>query len=188
MELPEIAGTFPSNASKKRSHRNAVRWNSYDTGLLSIGQGVITLSPLQAAVYTAALANGGKIFRPHVVWKVVDSNGNVLYERKPEVVSNLRTTPRFLDEVRRGMFDVVNTPRGSGREGKVAGLELYGKTGSAQVGSGANRILTTWFISFVTYRGKTYACCVMVEGGSSGGASCAPLAAEFFRRYLLEKP
>ena len=188
VELPEIAGTFPSNASKKRSHRNAVRWNSYDTGLLSIGQGVITLRPLQAAVYTAALANGGKIFRPHVVWKVVDSNGNVLYERKPEVVSNLRTTPRFLDEVRRGMFDVVNTPRGSGREGKVAGLELYGKTGSAQVGSGANRILTTWFISFVTYRGKTYACCVMVEGGSSGGASCAPLAAEFFRRYLLEKP
>ena len=61
VELPEIAGTFPSNASKKRSHRNAVRWNSYDTGLLSIGQGVITLSPLQAAVYTAALANGGKI-------------------------------------------------------------------------------------------------------------------------------
>lgn len=186
VELPEIAGTFPSNENKKRSHRNAVRWNSYDTGLLSIGQGVITLSPLQAAVYAAALANGGKIYRPHVVWRVVDSNGNVLYERKPEVVSNLKTTPRFLEEVRRGMFDVVNTPRGSGREAKVDGLELYGKTGSAQVGSGANRVLTTWFISFVTWKGKTYACCAMVEGGSSGGASCAPLAAEFFRRYLLE--
>ena len=75
-----------------------------------------------------------------------------------------------------------------GVRGKSPDSNFTAKTGSAQVGSGANRILTTWFISFVTYRGKTYACCVMVEGGSSGGASCAPLAAEFFRRYLLEKP
>ncbi|MBS1369622.1 MAG: hypothetical protein HPZ91_06655 [Lentisphaeria bacterium] len=186
-ELPEITGTFPGNENKKRSNPNAVRWNSYDTGLLSIGQGIITLSPLQAAVYTAALANGGKVYRPHVVWKVVDTNGNALYERKPEVMSELKAIPGALDVVRRGMYDVVNTPRGSGREAKVDGLDLYGKTGSAQVGSEANRFLTTWFIAFVTYRGKTYSCCVMVEEGSSGGASCAPLAAEFFRRYLLEK-
>ena len=86
------------------------------------------------------------------------------------------------------MHDVVNTPTGSGREAKVDGLELYGKTGSAEVGSAGSRFLTTWFISFVTWEGKTYSCCVMVEEGRSGGASCAPLAAEFFRRYLLEAP
>ena len=112
------------------------RWNSYDTGLLSIGQGVITLSPLQAAVYTAALANGGKI--SDRTWSgkwstpmgTCSTNASGSREQSPNHA-------RFLDEVRRGMFDVVNTPRGSGREGKVAGLELYGKTGSAQVGSGA---------------------------------------------------
>ncbi|MPN59120.1 hypothetical protein SDC9_206838 [bioreactor metagenome] len=120
-----------------------------------------------------------------MVWKVVDSNRNPLYERRPELVSELKAAPDALATVRRGMFDVVNTPNGSGREAKVDGLALYGKTGSAEVGPANNRILTTWFISFVTWKGKTYACTVMVEEGKSGGRSCAPLAAEFFRRYLL---
>ncbi len=186
IELPELAGTFPSAAEKKS--RFGTRWTAYDTALLSIGQGIITLTPLQAAVYAAALANGGTVWKPHVVWKAVDSNRNPLYERRVEAVSELATTPEALEIVRRGMHDVVNTPTGSGREAKVDGLELYGKTGSAEVGSAGSRFLTTWFISFVTWEGKTYSCCVMVEEGRSGGASCAPLAAEFFRRYLLEAP
>ena len=64
------------------------------------------------------------------------------------------------------------------------GLEIYGKTGSAEVGSGAGRKLTTWFICFTAWRGRTYAAAVMVEDGTFGGLDCAPLAAEFFRRWL----
>ena len=186
IELPELAGTFPSVSEKKS--RFGTRWTPYDTALLSIGQGIITLTPLQAAVYAAAIANGGTVWKPHVVWKVVDSHRNPLYERPEEAVSRLKTTPEFLDIVRRGMHDVVNTPTGSGREAYVEGLELHGKTGSAEVGPATNRILTTWFISFVTWKERTYSCCIMVEEGTSGGRSCAPLAAEFFRRYLLEAP
>ena len=186
IELPELAGTFPSDAEKRK--RQKMRWTNYDTGLLSIGQGIITLTPLQGAVYAAALANGGTVWKPHVVYRVVDSNRSPLYERKAEPVGELQAGRSALDVVRRGMFDVVNTPRGSGREAKVEGLDLYGKTGSAEVGPLSSRFLTTWFIAFVTYRGRTYSCCVMVEEGKSGGRSCAPLAAEFFRRYLLETP
>ncbi|MDR0932334.1 MAG: hypothetical protein LBM70_04865 [Victivallales bacterium] len=187
VELPEISGTFPGNVSKRRSDPNAVRWNSYDTALLSIGQGIITLSPLQAAVYAAAIANGGKIYKPHVVWKVVDANGNALYERTIEKVGELVAIPDALEAVHSGMYAVVNSSGGSGKEARVEGLEIHGKTGSAEVGSGANRFLTTWFIAFVTYREKTYSCCIMIEEGRSGGKSCAPLAAEFFRRFLLEQ-
>lgn len=186
VELPELAGTLPSAAEKKR--RFGTRWTAYDTALLSIGQGIITITPLQAAVYAAAIANGGTVWKPHVVWKVVDSNRNPLYERRAEAAGELATTPEALEIVRRGMYEVVNSPAGSGREARVNGLELHGKTGTAEVGPASRRFLTTWFISFVTCRGKTYSCCVMVEEGTSGGKSCAPLAAEFFRRYLADEP
>ena len=85
------------------------------------------------------------------------------------------------------MFEVVNTPTGSGREAAVPGLEIYGKTGSAEIGTGVrgNLRLITWFIAFTSWKGRTYALALMVEGGRSGGRTCAPLAAEFFRRYLL---
>ncbi len=179
----EIAGTFPSSENKKALQRLA--WNSYDTGLLSIGQGTITLSPLQAALYTAAIANGGKLFRPHLVRKVVDGLGNPLFERRPEVRNRLDAVPGALELIRAGMYDVVNTPDGSGRRAQVPGLAIFGKTGSAEVGPVNNRFKTTWFISFVTYKGQTYSCCIMLDRGDSGGTSVAPLTAEFFRRFLL---
>ncbi len=183
LELAETRGVFPTDAAKRR--RTGTRWNRYDTALLSIGQGIVTLSPLQAAVFTAALANGGTIYQPHLVRKVVDSYGNPLYERRPQARGELATKPEYLEIVRQGMFEVVNSPYGSGREAKVSGLTLYGKTGSAEVGPVSDRRLTTWFICFTTFRGRTYAAATMVEEGRSGGKSCAPLAAEFFYRYLL---
>lgn len=184
IELPELVGIFPSDAEKRK--RQKMHWNSYDTALLSIGQGMITLTPLQGALYAAALANGGTVWKPHVVYRVVDSNRNPLYEREIESVGELKAGRPALDAVRRGMFQVVNSPHGSGREAKVEGLDLYGKTGSAEVGPPSSRILTTWFLAFVSWHGRSYSCCIMVEEGTSGGRSCAPLAAELFRRYLLE--
>ncbi len=187
IELPESRGIAPGDQYKRRVY--GAGWNRYDTGLLSIGQGIISLTPLQAALYTAALANGGTVWRPHLGLRVADSYGNPLYERKPEAVGRLETSPEALDIVRRGMFEVVNTPNGSGREAAVKGLKIYGKTGSAEIGTGTrgNLRLITWFIAFTTFRGQTYALALMVEEGRSGGRTCAPLAAEFFYRYLEEK-
>ncbi len=186
VELSEGSGTFPSDANKRRLYRTG--WNAYDTALLSIGQGMVTITPLQAAVFAAALANGGEVWQPHLVRQVVDPYGNVLRERKPTLRSRLATTPEHLETVRKGMFEVVNSPHGSGREAALPGLQLYGKTGSAEVGPRSNRRLTTWFICFVSHQGKTYAAAIMIEEGRSGGKSCAPLAAEFFARYFQPVP
>lgn len=185
IELPESRGIAPSDRYKRRVY--GYGWNRFDTGLLSIGQGIISITPLQAAVFTAALANGGTVWRPHLGLRVVDAYGNPLYERVPEATGHLESTPEALETVRRGMFEVVNTPTGSGREAAVPGLEIYGKTGSAEIGTGVrgNLRLITWFIAFTSWKGRTYALALMVEGGRSGGRTCAPLAAEFFRRYLL---
>ena len=185
IELPEATGIFPDDEAKMKAfHR---RWTSYDTALLSIGQGLITITPLQAAVYTAAIANGGKLLRPHIIKNVIDPFGNTLFTREVFVRNLLFENETDLAIIREGMFEVVNSDTGSGRQAAVPGLDIYGKTGSAEVGVRPHIKINAWFIAFTEYEGKKYALAVIQENARSGGTSCAPLAAEFFRRYLLNQ-
>ena len=183
VELPESRGVLPSDAEKRRRFRFG--WTKYDTALLSIGQGIISLSPLQAAVMCSALANGGTVYKPHLVREVVDNTGNVVYQRKVEVKNSLAGSAEARATVRQGMFDVVNSSNGSGRRAKVDGLEIYGKTGSAEFGRKGNLRIYAWFIAYTRYNGKNYAVAAVVEEGSSGGGVCAPMVGKFLRNYLL---
>ena len=186
VEVPEARGIMPSYKLKRKLY--GYRWNRYDTALLSMGQGLITLTPLQAAVYTAALANGGTLWKPHLIRRLTDDTGETVWERSVQSAGTLAASPENLDLVRRGMFMVVNSETGSGRRGAVRGLEVGGKTGSAEVGGKNDRRLITWFIAFVEHAGRRYALAVTVEDGTSGGGDCAPLAAEFLQNYLLPAP
>ena len=117
---------------------------------------------------------------------MVDSLGNTLYERQPQITGRLRTTPENLEIVRKGMFEVVHSDGGSGKEAFIDGMEIYGKTGSAEVGSKLNRTVITWFVCYFSLNGRTLAMAVMVEDGRSGGKTCAPLARRFILSYLAE--
>ncbi|MBO5899717.1 MAG: hypothetical protein J6Q80_03200, partial [Lentisphaeria bacterium] len=64
------------------------------------------------------------------------------------------------------------------------GLEIYGKTGSAEIGRRGNLKIIAWFIAYTRYNGRNYALAAVIEEGSSGGSLCAPLAGRFFRSYL----
>jgi penicillin-binding protein 2 len=180
--LPEKSGLAPSREYKKKVYKAA--WNRYDTGLLAIGQGIITITPLQAAVYCAAIANGGTLFRPYILQDVRDQFGNLLYTTAPTTTGELATSESTLKIIRQGMWQVVQAADGSGKNAKNSKIKLSGKTGTAEVGSRAHRRNNTWFICFGTVKGKTYAMVVMIENGISGGRSCAPLAKEFFMRWL----
>ena len=177
--LPESAGFFPSSQLKRL--RTGNKWNMYDTALLSIGQGLIGITPLQAAVYCAALANGGIIWKPNIVAKMVDTSGNDLWFRTPQIKSRLNVKPEHLKKIADGMFDVVNAEGGSGTNGSVPGLQIRGKTGSAEFGTKGNFKIYAWFIAYAEVNGKKIAVAVVVEEGASGGRTCAPLAAEFFK-------
>ena len=183
LELPNAAGDFPSPALKERRYR--ARWNEFDTAMLSIGQGLISVTPLQMALIAGAFANGGVVYQPHLVREIVDVNGLDLYRREAVVAGKLPGTPEQLDVIRRGMFRVVNSDGGSGRRAAVEGLAVYGKTGTAELGYGANRRNITHFIAFTEFHQRRYALCVTVEDGLSGGRTCAPLAAAFLEHYLL---
>lgn len=180
--LSEQSGLAPSDEYKRKYYKTG--WNKYDTGLLSIGQGIILVTPLQAALYCAAIANGGTLWKPYLLQSVTDRFGNRLFAATPEIRGHLKVSAKNLAMIREGMYRVVNSPTGGGKAAKNPAIDLSGKTGTAEVGPVSNRIHNTWFICFGKRDGKTYAAAIMIEKGASGGSSCAPLAAEFFTKWL----
>ena len=187
VEIEEAAGLVPSRAAKARRRKGyEARWNAFDTALVSIGQGMVGVTPLQAANVAAAFANSGVWYRPHLLDRVTDTMGRTLYKYTPVIGGRLKASPQAIETVRRGMFKVVNETGGSGRRAARSGLEIYGKTGSAQGGTADKPVVTTWFIAFVKYKGRSYASALVFDNGESGGSDCAPLTGTFFQRYLLE--
>ncbi len=161
------------------------RWRPGLTANVSIGQGQVLASPLQMAMVTATIANGGTCYYPRLVDKVVDHEGNTVYQEPVKVRSNLITdggiTPDQLEHVRRGMWRVVNEAGGTARKARIAGIEVSGKTGTAQnwrVNKDGQRVKdnNTLFIAFAPYDQPKYAVCVLVQGGKSGGGVAAPVA------------
>jgi len=183
--LPERKGRLPAREDKKRIA--GFPWNQYDTSLLCIGQGYISITPLQAALYTAALSNGGMLYQPYLLKEIRNSVGTVLYSATPRITGELDTNPDDLKVVKEGMHMVVNSRGGSGRLAKNPVIDLSGKTGTAEIKSGGERHQNTWFICFGENKGTNYAAAILIEDGISGGQSCAPIAKTFFMKYLKNK-
>ena len=186
IDLPIVdSGLFPTRDYARRARGPDQPWGLADTALISIGQGLSALTPLQAVVYTAALANGGLVYRPFLVRSVLNPDGKVWRNTAPVVENRLPVTPEHLAVVRQGMFEVVNAERGSGENARNDVIQLAGKTGSAQV-TPQNRPKTTntWFICFGPFAKPRYACAMVIEEGDSGGRTCAPLVRQFFIDWL----
>ncbi|MBE6366483.1 MAG: hypothetical protein E7052_01060 [Lentisphaerae bacterium] len=182
LEIGGTAGRNPLQVIEEGKYK----WTQYDTALVSIGQGKVLLSPLQAAMFTAAIANGGKLMTPQLLKEVYDENGKLLFRNQSRMIRQWQLPVGALDVVRQGMYQVVNSPQGSGKGAKSQRLTVYGKTGTAEVSAGRGRLINnTWFTAFLTHNNVRYAVVVMVEEGRSGGRSCAPLARDFLERYLL---
>lgn len=177
--LAERSGRLPSRDSNPK-------WNIFDTALISIGQGQVEITPIQAVTYTAAIANGGIIWRPYILKQIMDSSANVMHPTIPEKKSHLDAAPESISTVQEGMRLAVNSNTGSAKNARNSKIELCGKTGTAEIGPIGARYKNTWFIAFGkdVETGKLYSIVVLVEHGTSGGGSCAPLASAFFEEWL----
>ena len=182
IELSERSGIIPSKELKLK--REKTSWTNFDTGLISMGQGMVSITPIQAAVYTAAIANGGKVMRPYLIDSIHNSVGKLLFENSPQIVDRLPFSQAQLDIVKEGMHNVVYDPNGSGKRAKNDYIELYGKTGTAQVGPVDHRTKCTWFTGFGYLENETYSVTIFVEGGVAGGMTNAPMAKAFFETWL----
>ena len=179
----EIGGTTGLNPAEKIKSADS-KWRNVDTALISIGQGMVLVSPLQAARFTAAIANGGKLYETILLKAVYDDKGKLLFCNQPRLSVSWQLPDGAMELIHKGMYQVVNSPQGSGRSARSDKFVIYGKTGTAEVDTPGGRINNTWFTAFTEKGSRRYALAILVEEGRSGGRNCAPLAKEFFEKYL----
>jgi len=196
----EHRGLVPSTEWKRSAFRNRADqiWFPGETVIASIGQGFMLATPLQLANATAALSMHGKRFRPHLVAAIEDPiNGTrtiIAPERLPDVdIAN----EFYWQSVISAMHDVMQGERGTARAaGRGASYEMAGKSGTAQVFSIAQEETYeeeeieehlkdhALFISFAPIDNPKIAIAVIVENGSSGSRTAAPIARAMMDRYL----
>jgi penicillin-binding protein 2 len=188
--LGESPGLIPDSAWKQRTRGEP--WYSGETLSAAIGQGYDLVTPVQAALLAATVANGGTVLRPHLVRRVSEPDGEVLRASVPTVERRVEFHPGTLAAVRAALWGVVNEPGGTAATARVPGLWVAGKTGTAQVvgmtASGARRSTAresgdhAWFICFAPGGTAQVAIGAIVEHAGHGGTESAPVA----RRLLTE--
>jgi penicillin-binding protein 2 len=190
----EVSGLLPSREWKQA--RFDQRWFVGDTISIGIGQGYNLVTPLQLASATAILANGGRVFKPHLVQHIQNSQTNELETVEPHPVAEVRLQPRHLDLVRNAMVDVMR-PGGTGAwAGSGAKYAFAGKTGTAQViglkGQEYDEDLIderhrdhALFIAFAPADAPRIALAIIVENAGHGGSVAAPIARKMIDYYLL---
>jgi len=165
------------------------RWSySGDTVNLSIGQGALLVTPMQVARMMSAVANGGVLFKPRLVQRVERADGQLLYSDPGLVNGHLALSPMVWAFLKQSLLDVVN--EGTGAEARIPGIDIAGKTGTAQMiaNSRSERGQDhAWFASFAPVQDPQYVVVVLVERGGKGGHIAAPIARQIYNAIFLEK-
>ena len=186
----ETRGNFPT-----MTRVTSRDWRDGDTANVCIGQGEVAVTPIQMAVMISAIANGGKVLWPRLVDRIEpqDPATGEKASRFPAGVvrDELGVHPRSLKILRDAMRDDVGSSEGTGTAAAVEGMQVCGKTGTAQVQDASNKLTgyNFWFASFAPYENPRYAVVVMVEseGSGSGGTVCAPIARDIYETILKKQ-
>ena len=159
------------------------RWYIGDTYHVSIGQGDVLATPLQIASYTAAIANGGKLFQPQIVDKIIDSGGNIVEDIDPKIIRENFIDLENIKWIQKGMRE--NVVSGSGVSLSSLSIEVAGKTGTAQYYG--NQKTHAWYIAYAPYDDPEIALAIIIEGGGEGHAAAVPVAKEVLEWYFGER-
>jgi len=176
----ERKGFVPTREWKEKTKNEP--WYIGDTYHFAIGQGDVIVTPLQVANYTVALANGGTLYQPHLVSKVLDVNNQVVREVAPKIIKNNFIGPGNMKIVREGMRQTVLA--GSARSLQILPVSSAGKTGTAQWST--KKGPHAWFIGFAPYENPQIAITVLVEEGVEGSAIAVPIAKDILNWYFSD--
>lgn len=189
----ESAGQFPQFRRRgSQLYDGNARWYEGDTANISIGQGRLTVTPLQMAVMTSAVANGGTLYKPRIVQRIEPADpaaaDRIQNISQGLIITHLRVKSKNIAIIREAMWADVQESTGTGKRAAIEGFDICGKTGSAEVqrlGGGRDKI--TWFVAFAPLKQPRYAVVVMAEKGASGGLTCAPAAKKIFQALLKQE-
>ena len=157
---------------------NGTSWRAVTTISNGIGQGELVVTPLQLANMTAAIANRGHWFIPHIVKKIGKQKVN-----NPDFFKPQRTTinPKHFQVVIDGMFDVFEIGTGAGS--RLEGIEMCGKTGTAENPHGQDHSI---FVAFAPRNNPKIAIAMIVENGYWGSRWAAPISSLLIEKYLRD--
>ncbi|KUM81842.1 peptidoglycan D,D-transpeptidase FtsI family protein [Streptomyces curacoi] len=158
------------------------------TALTGIGQFDVTATPLQMAMVSAAIANGGKLVSPHMVSQITNSGGDVLQDYDDEAGTKEIVSSSTAEQLQSAMQTVVE--KGTGTNAQIPGATVGGKTGTAQHGENNSKTPYAWFTSYGKADGKEVAVAVVVEQSDaarsevSGNGLAAPVAKAVMKAAL----
>ena len=179
----EAPGVLPSPGWLASVNPQA-HWSAGLTANTSIGQGDVLASPLQMAMIASAVGNGGTVYYPRLIDRIVAQDGTVVAQDPARVRTDLiheaGLTLDQIEKVRRGMWKVVNEEGGTAGKARIKGVEVAGKTGTAQFWRSGVKDNHTWFVSFAPYKDPRYVIVTFVQGAKSGGGVSAPVAAKIY--------
>jgi penicillin-binding protein 2 len=186
----EARGLIPTAAWKKR--RTGVPWQGGETLSIAIGQGFNLATPIQMAVIAAAIANGGKRYRPMILDSIQLVDGQNVQKSEPKVTGKLPVSRSNLDLVKLGLWKVVSGEHGTARGSRLEDIDFSGKTGTSQVISRKeddtlSEADTPAHLKAPSVNSRI-AVAVVVEHGEHGSGAAAPIAREMIKTYLRKPP
>jgi len=192
----EKGGTVPDTEWKrKRFHQP---WFPGETVSVAIGQGYLTVTPMQMANMMATVANGGTLYRPWIVNRVESVTGALIRQFGPEKIRHTEIKPDTLERVHNALADVVKLPAGTGGAARSTLVDIAGKTGTAQVVEMKGAYLKSeqlsyfnrdhaWFVSYAPVQNPQIAVAVLVEHGGHGGSAAAPMAKKVIEKFIEQQ-
>jgi penicillin-binding protein 2 len=184
----ERFGLLPQAKSTRRG--KPPTWHPGETVNMSIGQGQLLVTPMQVARFMSAIANGGVLWKPRIVQRIERPERGVVWSDAGTVNGHVELNPAVWAFLRQSMWAVVNTPNGTGAAARIPGLDIVGKTGTAQTIANSRSDKGqdhAWFASFAPARDPEVVIVVLVERGGHGGSVAAPIARQIYNAIFFEK-
>ena len=189
---PEARGRIPTRSWYTRRYKGAFRGGF--TLLAAIGQGATTVTVLQLALAYAALANAGTLYQPQVVRSIETSDGTIVQEFPPRVRRIISMDSHQLDLIKDGLHGVVIEREGTAHAESLPGVDMAGKTGTAQVSHVTPKGVDTdrvwyfnrdhaWFAGYAPANAPEIAIVVMIEHGGGGGKNAVPVASRVVQEW-----
>jgi penicillin-binding protein 2 len=180
VDLPgELSGICPDRTFLDKQYGRRKWWQGMWLNMV-IGQGDVLMTPMQAVRYTAILATRGKIVQPHFLAKVHKQDQELDTKINYPISYTREISASTWNEIEKGMHNAVQSSWGTGITANVPGLNMYGKTGTAQNPHGKPH---GWFIAYSKLEDFPYAIVVFIEHGLAGSDVAAPMAGKLLKAY-----
>jgi len=183
----EKLGLIPE--PKLRRDKKVRPWSGGDTLNMSIGQGAVLVTPMQVARMMSAVANGGVLWKPRVVQRIERPEQGVVFRDPGQVNGYVELSPVVWALIKDGLWAAVNDG-GTGGRARIPGLDIAGKTGTAQTVANSRSEKGedhAWFAAFAPVKDPRAVVVVLVERGGHGGDAAAPIARTIFNAIFYEK-